>query len=69
MRANAFRVGEPVFSKLEGFFPIQEIETVVAGFFDQLCKLSRGNSPGQALGYVQWYDKQCCRMDLKTDAV
>jgi hypothetical protein len=49
-RANVFRVGQPVFSKLEGFFPIQEIETVIAGFFEQFCKLSRWHSSDQAFG-------------------
>ena len=41
-RASAFRVGQPVLSELEGFFPFEEIEAVVAGFGDQLRQLSRG---------------------------
>ena len=55
--ANTFRVGQPVFSKFEGLFPFQEIEAVVARFFDQLGKFSWREGTDPAFG-VNAYPEQ-----------
>jgi len=61
-RANAFRMGQPVFPKFKGFFPFQEIEAIIAGFFDQLRKFSCRDGPDQAFG-MDAYPKQYFVLD------
>lgn len=64
---DAFGVGEPVFSQFECLFPLEEVETIVPGLFDEFREFARGKGADLALG-MDAYPEQHFVLDDVADA-